>query len=319
MSLDSRLVHADCVPFMKALPDNSIDCVVTDAPYGLAFMGLDWDKALPPKDAFIEMHRILKPGALAFVMCSARLDLMWRMGSMLEGSGLNAQQSFMAWIHKAALPKGLNISKAIDKKLGKLGDRETLGYYTIPSDSAAGNAGKEYSDMPIEGNVYRARLRETRRARITAPVSDEAKLWDGWYSISGLKPVLEPILMVYKPLSEKTIVDNVLRWGAGAINVDACRIPLIDGGWTRSTPYKDDFRGNRYNQPDNPKISFPPQEANELGRFPANLLVSDGALDTGEITKSGDMKPHHNLSKDKEGYMKRGVYGKLKRRGTRSW
>jgi len=56
--------------------------------------------------------------------------------------------------------------------------------------------------------------------------SDLAKKWEGWKSITGLKPALECILMVNKPLSEPTIVDNVLKHGTGAINVDGCRIPL---------------------------------------------------------------------------------------------
>ena len=43
-----------------------------------------------------------------------------------------------------------------------------------------------------------------------------------------LKPALEPIALARKPLSEKTVAANVLRWGTGVINVDGCRIPTND-------------------------------------------------------------------------------------------
>jgi len=99
--------------------------------------------------------------------------------------------------------------------------------------------------------------------------------------------------MVNKPLSEKTIVDNVLKHGVGAINVDACRIPFSSKNelWKghQSTPKfaqatECKREGFGYN---NPKREHDFElSANPQGRFPANLLVSDGALDTGKITVS---------------------------------
>ena len=40
--------HGDCIEVMRTLPDNSVDAVVTDPPYGLEFMGKEWDR--PWKD-----------------------------------------------------------------------------------------------------------------------------------------------------------------------------------------------------------------------------------------------------------------------------
>jgi len=146
--------------------------------------------------------------------------------------------------------------------------------------------------MPIEGYVYQEPHRDTRKAVITEPVSDEAKEWGGWKSITGLKPALEPILMVNKPLSEKTIVDNVLRWGTGAINIDACRIPFIDES-DRLENQRDEKKGTNFDG--TPKLNKNLQP-DIKGRFPANLLVSDGALDTGELSKSGTLEKHHKLT-----------------------
>ena len=92
--------------------------------------------------------------------------------------------------------------------------------------------------------------------------------------------------MAYKPLSEPTIVDNVLRWGTGAINVDDCRIPF------QSQEDKERTAIGFKEEPFNPETGWNPNSLPnidyippERGRFPANLLVSDKAIDTGEITK----------------------------------
>ena len=95
MKLD-RIILGDCSEVLRRFPENSIDLVVTDPPYGLSFMGKDWDKSLPPRAAFEEMYRVLKPGALCFVMSSPRQDLMWRMMKLLEDAGFDLGQSFIS-------------------------------------------------------------------------------------------------------------------------------------------------------------------------------------------------------------------------------
>jgi len=363
----NQVVLGDCVEVMAGWPENSIDTIVTDPPYGLRFMGKEWDKALPPVEAFEQMIRVLKPGGLAFVMSSPRQDLMWRMCALLEGVGFEMRQSFLSWIYKTGFPKAYDVSKGIDtrnkrtaqdyrdlgefiknrrielglvqKDISKHFPSKTGGLTGVVSNWENGSCipNDEQWDiikdiLKIKENPYDKLIERVEADRevigydgrtannsifnlgiqekwaLTKPNLPEAKQWDGWKSQTGLKPALEPILMVNKPFSESTIVDNVLRWGTGAINVDACRIPIEKGdnsahyGGLHETPagYSGGFsEGYRTKEKE--------------GRFPANLLVSDGALDTGEITKSGDLKPHHNLSQDGEGYMKRNVYGKLKR------
>ncbi len=54
------------------------------------------------------------------------------------------------------------------------------------------------------------------------PATPSAIQWDGWGS--ALKPANEPICVARKPLSEKSIVENVLKWGVGGLNIDGCRI-----------------------------------------------------------------------------------------------
>jgi len=81
-------------------------------------------------------------------------------------------------------------------------------------------------------------------------------------------------VLARKPISEKTIAENVLKWGTGGLNIDGCRIA---GYWERSTPWIDDIRGNRYNAKGNAKLARPPQKSHEKGRFPANVILDEEA------------------------------------------
>ena len=148
---------------------------------------------------------------------------------------------------------------------------------------------------------------------IITPNSDDAKLWEGWKARTGLKPALEPILMVNKPMSEKSIVDNVLRWGTGAINVDSCRIPF-KGEDDKRTPYrKDGSQGgsNAFHGQNEWGKSNDFMET-QKGRFPANLIVSDDALNDGELSKSGLIEPHHKAGDSDGNMFNYGIYGKFK-------
>src|SRR5208282_5262779 len=79
--------------------------------------------------------------------------------------------------------------------------QEKGGTYTAAAPSSAGMQKTEY---------------------FTAPASAAARQWDGWGT--ALKPAHEPIVLARKPLSERNVAANVLRWGTGALNVDGCRI-----------------------------------------------------------------------------------------------
>lgn len=107
--------------------------------------------------------------------------------------------------------------------------------------------------------------------------------FEGWGT--ALKPALEPITLARKPLSEKTIAANVLKWGTGGINIDGCRVGL-DGEKPPTGSAKRIYAKNQYAKNggygDNKETSL-------LGRFPANL-IHDGhqlVLDLFPITKSG--------------------------------
>ena len=110
--------------------------------------------------------------------------------------------------------------------------------------------------------------------------ADAAAQWDGWGTC--LKPAWEPIIVARKPL-DGTVANNVLKWGVGAMNIDACRVPYEDGGTAATNPLVRELGGyaNNHN-PDTGGTSWSVNpngksaHANTLGRFPANL-VHDGS------------------------------------------
>ena len=116
------LINGDSLDKLKLLPDNSVDLIVTDPPYGYAFMGKEWDKALPDKRIWKECLRVLKAGGFAYIMSAPRQDVLARMMIDLEDSGFKTDFTSMYWAYATGFPKALNMGKAIDKKLGVKSD-----------------------------------------------------------------------------------------------------------------------------------------------------------------------------------------------------
>ena len=112
------LLNGDCQQHLKEIQDNSIDLILTDPPYGISFMGKDWDKALPSLDIWKECFRVLKEGKLAFIMCSPRQDVLSRMIINLEDAGFRTNYTSIYWTYASGFPKAANVSKLIDKRGG---------------------------------------------------------------------------------------------------------------------------------------------------------------------------------------------------------
>lgn len=251
------LHHGDCLDVMRELPDASVDSIVTDPPYGLGFMGREWD-ALPPGKPWAEQClRVLKPGGHLLAFGGTRT---WhRLACAVEDAGLEVRDN-IAWLYGSGFPKSLDVSKAIDKAAGV--EREVVG-------SKAGRAAMPRNDM--RGGQYGATpvgLLDT--SAITAPATPDAETWHGWGT--ALKPAFEPIVVARKPLSG-TVAANVLAHGTGALNVDACRIeatgrPLRESFSKPSTGvYGDGLNGCRA------------VGSTDSGRWPANVILDQSQAD----------------------------------------
>jgi len=128
--IEQHLFNGDSAEVLKELKDNSVDLLATDPPYGLSFMGKDWDKVLPPTEIWDECYRVLKPGAFIAVMSSPRSDLLYRMIKDLEDAGFDMSFSPIYWTMHSGFPKASDTSKMIDKRGGdKYVDAMRFGEY----------------------------------------------------------------------------------------------------------------------------------------------------------------------------------------------
>lgn len=108
-----NLMQGDCLDLLKTLPDNSIDSIVTDPPYGINFMQATWDKGVPGVDVWAECLRVLKPGGYLLAFAGTRTQ--HRMAVNIEDAGFEIKD-MIAWVYGSGWPKGQNIEKALTKK-----------------------------------------------------------------------------------------------------------------------------------------------------------------------------------------------------------
>ena len=125
------VLHANCLDILNALPENSLDGVLTDAPYGLSappdiaevmrcwvsgekyehggngFMNRVWDAFVPGPDIWKAVHRALKPGAYCLVFAGSRTqDLM---SISMRFGGLEIRDCMLAWNYLNGFPKSVNM------------------------------------------------------------------------------------------------------------------------------------------------------------------------------------------------------------------
>lgn len=248
------LIHADCLNALRNLPDNSVDSVVTDPPYGLSFMGKKWDYDVPSVDIWQECLRVLKPGGHLLSFAGSRTY--HRIACGIEDAGFEIRDQIM-WVYGSGFPKSLDVGKAIDKMWGA--EREIVGQ----TDRGTGRQFADGCSGFANGVV-----------NITAPATPEAQQWDGWGT--ALKPAHEPICVARKPV-EGTVAANVLKWGTGAINIDGCRVE----GNPVSVPMPTGGTGNIYGFKNGVGRNGEMSD-NSRGRFPANF-IHDGSDEVLEL------------------------------------
>ena len=143
--------------------------------------------------------------------------------------------------------------------------------------SAIEDAGFEVRDMiewvygsgfPKSLNIGKAvdKLQGNEREVVAEKETKDFSQWEGLGT--ALKPAHEPICMARKPLSEKTVAENCLKWGTGGIDIDGSRVEgKLEGDPNRFA--KTD--GGSFN-----KFSYSEPVVRSDGRFPANL-IHDGS------------------------------------------
>ena len=243
-----KLMNGDNMELLKGMPDNCVDSVVTDPPYGLSFMNKKWDHDVPSIEFWREVYRVLKPGG--HVLSFGGTRTYHRMVVNIEDAGFEIRDQIQ-WIYGSGFPKSHNIGKSVDKIRGNEREWISKSPYKASDDAEKRSAGASQTGR-------------TTHPDITKGTSE----WEGWGT--ALKPANEPICVARKPLSEKTVADNILKWGTGGFNIDYCRVAATDafGGGAKATNiFESDggYKGEGW------------EPGNELGRFPANVIFDEEA------------------------------------------
>jgi DNA modification methylase len=321
----ATVLHGDCIALMANMPDNSVDAIVTDPPYGLGFMGKEWDSGKSfverkaakrntfdhvggnhnPKDSKDKQRTNLKENTAFGEWClewtTECLRVLkpgghllafggtrtWhRLACAVEDAGFEVRDS-IAWLYGSGFPKSLDVSRAIDAH------QKHGGSSSVQKRQAA--MGDEYTQSDVFGQFRTGHIDTMNTPRSTAPEqvgerTPDAEQWRGFGT--ALKPAFEPVVVARKPLVG-TVATNVLAHGTGAINVDACRVEG-DKGWPDSKQYNPGFlAGGSKDTAVMQDNSQNPSKA--AGRWPANVVLDEtqaDALDqmSGTLT-SGKMLP----------------------------
>ena len=252
-----QLHLGNCLDTLKTYPDNSIDSIVTDPPYGISFMSKKWDYDVPSVEIWQECLRVLKPGGYLLSFASTRTQ--HRMAVNIEDAGFTIKDC-ITWVYSSGFPKSHNVSCAIDKSFGHPNRGRA-----IPTASTY-----QASDIDKENKLT------SNEVAPYEPITDEAKAWQGWGT--ALKPACEPITVAQKPI-KGTIASNVLEWGTGAINVDATRVPMDEDDFAKLSAGVEKIRergGVMDNSWKNSSDLSGANPANPLGRWGANF-IHDGS------------------------------------------
>jgi site-specific DNA-methyltransferase (adenine-specific) len=246
-----RLLSGDCREALRLLGPDSVDAVVCDPPYELGFMGKGWDSTGIAYDVGLwkEALRVLKPGGHLIAFGATRTY--HRMAVAIEDAGFQMRDS-LHWIYGSGFPKSTDLSKEADKQAGIW--RGRAGALTSGNPAMSG------------GNYARTAKGE--------PVTEAGWNLKGWGS--ALKPGHEPFVLARKPMPS-TLIKNVLGYGLGGLNIDACRVPYKPGSV--------DFSRKQRQQRADGVVQFGAagligkeiDTYKEGGRWPANIVFSHSA------------------------------------------
>lgn len=269
--------QGDAFDVLADLPDESIHAVVCDPPYGLAFMGRSWDDFEPREYQewcekwARECLRVLKPGGHLLAFSGNRTH--HRLFSGVEDAGFEIRDT-LTWHYGSGFPKALDVSKAIDDKVGEEGD-----YGAPKSERAAKEIEYASSD---KGSTWHEGFERPwmddedaieRNAREYVPGSDGARKWNGWKT--HLKPATEFVVCARKPLPG-TVAECVLEHGTGAMNIDGCRVDAEE-----RTKYEKETAGTPGNSLEGSKDGSLNGNTGigttDLGRYPSNLILDETA------------------------------------------
>lgn len=278
---------------LDTIDENSIDSIITDPPYGLTsitkrfgkegaapakygkdgsfarlsrgFMGKEWDGSGVEYNikTWEKCLRVLKPGGYLLAFGGSRT--FHRIACAIEDAGFEIRDTIM-WLYGSGFPKSMSLSKGLEAR-EKLGNAGTRNKRKIEQACDT----EEYILKQTNNGAMGEVIETTRKEYI--PNTELAKRWQGWGT--ALKPSFEPIIVARKPF-KGSLVDNVIEYGVGGIDIDECRIGVGTGKEkpdykpnNKNNVYGNGFGGGKYE--------------NVNGRFPANTILTYDDSDYDEV------------------------------------
>ncbi len=283
-----NIINGNMLEELDKMEENSVDAIVTDPPYEISFMSKSWDAAGVSfkKETWKKCLRVLKPGGHLLSFAAARTQ--HRIACAIEDAGFEIRDTIM-WVYGSGFPKSMNIGIAIDKKLGiesefsgvKPGHEEFVGRDTkghMNYSTADGGFHRPWMDDEELSESYHYQK---------VPTSEQAKLWKGFGT--QIKPAYEPVIMARKPLTG-TVVDNIIEYGVGGINIDECRVPFEDTKNPATNPLYRKENGYKIEhgadtEPSSYALKKDKGEMNinNKGRFPSNVILTYDDTDFDEV------------------------------------
>ena len=285
------LYQGNMLDMLEVIKPNSIDSIITDPPYGLTsitkrfgkensapnqfgtdgafsrltkgFMGKEWDGSGIEYnvEAWKKCFEVLKDGGYLLAFGGTRTY--HRIACAIEDAGFEIRDTIM-WLYGSGFPKSMNIGLAIDKKNGV--ESKIIG------SAKSGVSSRAYqSEATTTAGEYE--------------IKEAQNEWNGWGT--SLKPSYEPIIVARKPF-KGTLIDNIIENGVGGINVDECRIPFETTSNPATNPLyrkKAGYKVPAKGQQSNGAVSFSSSknDVNEIGRFPANTILTYDENDFDEV------------------------------------
>lgn len=252
-----RIEHGDCLDVLRAVPESSIDAGVTDPPYGIGFMGREWDTFRPdvPRK---QAERLIQGEPM--VSDNPNLNGRRRSPAISESQifydrTLRGQRAFQSWTEGWA--------------------REVLRVLKPGAHIVVCGAPRSYHRMACGLEDAGFEIRDGLQWIFGQGFPKSLNLGDGFGT--ALKPAHEPIVLARKPVIG-TIAANREAFGTGALNIDACR--GAGDGWAREDGnsgagfYSGKFMGAA-------GVGEPTQvggcRSSNIGRWPANVLFDEAA------------------------------------------
>lgn len=306
-----NLHNTNCLSLLKALPDNHIDAVVTDPPYGMSnhtqadivealskwlageeythnkkgFMNLQWDAFVPSPLLWREVLRVLKPGG--YILCASSTRTFDLMGISLRLAGFEIRDTITELYDNDPIKRDFFDSlsseqlKLLQRGFGEQFTTEWIYSTGFPKSLDVGKAVDSLLNNTRElvgqkDSLHHGNGSQKYGFQInkTIDVTRGNSLWENWGS--SIKPAHEPFIMARKPLEKGlTIAENCLKWGTGGLNIGECRIKTDEV-----------VEQNSVHKTQSTFQKSPIGHPRHIGRFPANLVHDCSSVVTEKFPNS---------------------------------